>query len=595
MKLRAKILAGFMVAALIAISLGITGLVSILTLEGLTSQIAQFTKEAGRVSVVLNAHYVWRQGLTESVLSGNEFTGSLNPDTCALGQWKNSKEAQNLSDPEIISMLKQIDDPHTFIHNEARNIIVMINDGNMKEAKHYLENVMLPKTTEVISVLANIEARYTSLIGEKGNESARVADLTKSINIGFIVAAAIVCIFLAFYISSMISKPIVVITEYMKKASSTGDLTLGQAEIEQINKLAQRKDEISELNKGVTAFVERITKVSKELELIAKGDLTVDIDLLSDTDTMGKSMKFTVEGLNSMFEEINNISSHVSNRAKQVAHTATSIADSATHMAGSAQVLAEGSTKQAESVEKLSSSITEISKRTQANTDMTGQASKLADTIINKVEIGNHQMEEMTKAVNDITEASKSVSNIMETINGIATQTNLLSLNAAIEAARAGEHGRGFAVVAEEVRKLAAQSEKAAKETSSIIQNSILKAELGARVAGEMAVSLTEIVASINESSRLIMEIARVSEEQSASIVQININIDEVSKIVEQNSSVAEQSAAAAEESAAASEESAAAAEGMSSDTNILEKLLSQFRLKNNSSMSSNLPSTRKY
>jgi len=208
------------------------------------------------------------------------------------------------------------------------------------------------------------------------------------------------------------------------------------------------------------------------------------------------------------------------------------------------------------------------------------------------VEKGNRQMDEMTKAVTDITEASKSVSNIMETINGIATQTNLLSLNAAIEAARAGEQGRGFAVVAEEVRKLAAQSERAAKETSSIIHNSIQKAELGSRVAGEMAASLMEIVASINESNRLIMEVAKVSEEQSTSISQINVSINQVTEIVEQNSRVAEQSAVTSEKSAAASEESASAADEMSSDANVLEKLISQFKLKGSGSTSRSLPAT---
>ncbi|MDR1735384.1 MAG: methyl-accepting chemotaxis protein, partial [Oscillospiraceae bacterium] len=131
------------------------------------------------------------------------------------------------------------------------------------------------------------------------------------------------------------------------------------------------------------------------------------------------------------------------------------------------------------------------------------------------------------------------------------------------------QHGKGFAVVAEEVRSLAAKSAEAANDTSGLIANSMEKAELGARIADDTAASLVEIVSGINESSQIVTEIAKSSEEQSLGIAQINRGIDQVAQVVQQNSATAEESAAASEE--------------MSGQANMLEELISQFKLKGQS------------
>jgi len=288
------------------------------------------------------------------------------------------------------------------------------------------------------------------------------------------------------------------------------------------------------------------------LKAISGGDMSVNIDLRAPNDTIGTELSVMVKNLNDMFVDI-----HAA--TKQAAAGSRQTADGA-------QSLAQGSTAQADNVAQLSSSIVEIAQRTKDNAEMAGRAANLAGTIMQNAEKGSRQMDEMTSAVKEINEASQSISKIIKVIDDIAFQTNILALNAAVEAARAGQHGKGFAVVAEEVRNLASKSADAARDTGSLISNSMEKAELGSRIAGETAESLAQIVSGISESNDIVSSIAASSEEQSHGIEQINRNIDLVAQVVQQNSSTAQESAAASVE--------------MSRQSAILEELISKFKLK---------------
>ena len=381
-----------------------------------------------------------------------------------------------------------------------------------------------------------------------------------------VLILALAALLIYFFVSRMISKPLFTLSAFMKKAGATGDITLSSADVENIGKLAQIKDEIGQAIGGSAAFVGHVTNIARDLEMIADGDLTADVTLLSDADTMGKSMKQMVDKLNNMFAEIQLSTNQVSAGSKQVAN--------------GAQTLAQGSTEQAASIEELSSSIAEIAERTKTNATTANKTAKLSATIKENAEKGSHQMDEMIMAVGEINEASRSISKIIKTIDDIAFQTNILALNAAVEAARAGQHGKGFAVVAEEVRNLASKSAEAARDTGGMIQNSMEKAELGSRIAGETAASLKEIVSGINESSHLVEEIAKSSEEQSLGISQINTGIDQVAQVVQQNSATAQESAAASEE--------------MSGQSELLQQLIGQFKLKENSSRYPSLPAAER-
>jgi methyl-accepting chemotaxis protein len=314
----------------------------------------------------------------------------------------------------------------------------------------------------------------------------------------------------------------------------------------------QTDDELGVLaddfNKFIASTQEQVTVLSK----VAEGNLTTDVTPKSQDDLLSHAINRMTGNTRSLISDINNSALQISIGAKQVADGASS--------------LAQGSTEQAASIQELSASISQIAERTKTNAQTADKTSKLSATIKGSAEKGSHQMDDMINAVGEINEASKNISKIIKTIDDIAFQTNILALNAAVEAARAGQHGKGFAVVAEEVRNLASKSAEAAKDTGDMIQNSMDKAELGARIAGDTAASLSEIVTGINESTHLIDEITTASEEQSSGISQINIGIDQVAQVVSQNSATAEESAAASEE--------------MSGQSDVLQQLIGQFKLK---------------
>jgi methyl-accepting chemotaxis protein len=401
----------------------------------------------------------------------------------------------------------------------------------------------------------------TALIADGDNVSASSlaeASNTTSSTVWLLLAvafmAAVLSVATGLYVASLISKPLAPLTSFMKQAGTTGNISLRPEDVKLIEKYSAVKDEIGQTIDAAAAFVVRVGKVSQVLETVADGDLTSELDPLSDKDVLGLSLQKMTGHLNEMFCNINASSSQVSAGASQVAD--------------GAQALAQGATEQAATIQQLSSAIAEITEKTKANANEAGQASKLADTIKNSAEKGSRQMEEMIGAVKDISQASQDIGQVIKTIDNIAFQTNILALNASVEAARAGQHGKGFAVVAEEVRNLAAKSAEAAKDTETLIANSMEKADLGVRIAGETSSSLSEIVTGINESSDLVSNIATSSEEQSQAISQINSGIEQLAQVVQQNSATAEESAATSEE--------------MSGQSQMLREQIAQFKIKGN-------------
>ena len=355
-----------------------------------------------------------------------------------------------------------------------------------------------------------------------------------------------ICIVFSLFIGKSISRPISAVAETIDKLSH------GEFMTSELDEFMENPDETGILARAMRKLNARLVNLTDNMNEIAEGDLSGEVTLEFEGDHIGGALNHTLETFNVMFGQVGESADTIKLSSKQISE--------------GAQLLAQGSIEQAQTVEQISASVSGIGQKTKENADMAGRAASLAGTIKGKAETGSKQMDDMMSAVGEINEASRNISKIIKVIDDIAFQTNILALNAAVEAARAGQHGKGFAVVAEEVRNLAAKSAEAAKETGEMIQNSMEKAELGAGIAHETAASLTEIVSGINESDRIVSEIARSSEEQTDGIHEINVAIDQVAKVIHQIS--------------ASAEESAATSGTMSEQSATLAELIAQFKLR---------------
>ena len=202
--------------------------------------------------------------------------------------------------------------------------------------------------------------------------------------------------------------------------------------------------------------------------------------------------------------------------------------------------------QQAANLEETASSMHQLAGTVRQNADHAGQANELAGTASSIAMRGGDAVASTGTTMNEISESSNKIVDIIGLIDSIAFQTNILALNAAVEAARAGEQGRGFAVVASEVRMLAQRSAAAAKEIKQLIDDSVAKVEVGNRQVEQASSTMRDIVASVQRVSGIMSEINEATQQQSAGINQVHEAITQMDASTQQNASLVEEAAAAA-------------------------------------------------
>jgi methyl-accepting chemotaxis protein len=296
-----------------------------------------------------------------------------------------------------------------------------------------------------------------------------------------------------------------------------------------------------------------LAQAVRVLEAVGGGDFTVTLEANTQDEVgqMARSLNTAVGNMRQALLEVSESSGSVSEAAQQ--------------LAAASEEVSSGAQEQASSLEETASSLEQMTSTVKQNAENARQASQLASGSRESAEKGGQVVKAAVVAMGEINQASKSIAEIITTIDEIAFQTNLLALNAAVEAARAGEQGRGFAVVAAEVRNLAQRSATAAKEIKGLIQDSVRKVDNGSELVNKSGQTLEEIVQSVKRVTDIVAEIAAASQEQASGIEQVNKATLQMDQVTQGNT--------------AQTEEMSSTAQGLSASAEQLQAMVGRFKL----------------
>lgn len=293
-----------------------------------------------------------------------------------------------------------------------------------------------------------------------------------------------------------------------------------------------------------------------KIRLVAEKDFSFKVQSNSKDEIgqIGNDLNKTLEALNQTLNEVRERAQIVSRASGE--------------LSSGNQDLAQRTEEQASAVEELTSTMEEVSSSVSQVAENLGLGDSLADKTLEVVQEGERAVHQASESIKKSAESSKQMSEIIATVNDIAFQTNLLSLNAAVEAARAGEEGRGFSVVASEVRKLASLSAEEAGNIERLIAENNKRTEEGAREIEKASTILKMIVDNTHQTNQLVQENSSAMRQQNVATDEIQSTLLEINEVTQQNSSLVE--------------EIASSSESMNQEASLLYSLIDEFRLKKN-------------
>lgn len=438
---------------------------------------------------------------------------------------------------ELIDELKKLDSKNIKMLDEIKESFEPYYNTGIEMAKAYIEygpeggNLMMgefDKVAEDINTKVENFVSYANANIEVSSKKVNAAVIQSLITMIIVIfITVIVLVMTQKLITKRVVKPIGIIKD------AAGELANGNLKI-QIDYVSEDEigalaTEIKDMIQSLNSYISDILHCMKEME---HGNLNVNMNanFKGDFISLEKSITNFINSINDTMRKVNQSTNRVSNGSEQILEVA--------------QTLAEGAVEQNTSIEKLSSNIIEMAQHVKKESEIAEKANKMVELVGKETIKGMEQMEHMIQAMNQIAGSSNEIVKIIRSIEDIASQTNLLSLNASIEAARAGEAGRGFAVVAGEVANLASESVEAVNHTTALIDNSRQAVGKGSNIVEETAEVLKKVESGVKQIIDIMHSIVQTSKKQAKFIESITTEVTQISQVVMTVSATAEESEA---------------------------------------------------
>ena len=426
--IRKQIMLGYSRIILVVFLLVALLLVSLFLIRRDYRAVSRSQDNRASTQAALAKHYEWLELFSESLQDGSTFQGSLDHNTCLLGQWIAGVNKSDLSNPSIARSFENIQYPHEQMHTLAAGIVQLAKSDQEAAYNQFIRDVK-PLVSDVILGLEDIASGYQKIAVQT---SAQLEQLIFIMLIVCVVGVLIGLGLAAFYgnrSAKQISGPVTAVAQWTER------LSMGSTQIEIDRKLLEDNEgnEIGAMIHSFQKMVDSIQENVRVVQRLAQRDMTVFVNIRSDEDSLGNNLYHLVQSNDFMLAKIIKIG--------------LSVAESSRQIADASQVLADTAMQQSAAVQEVTDSMDVTRDLVQQNSEEMENATKISETIRQNVRESNEKMSLLVQSVDDINKSSHKIANVIKLIDDIAFQTNILALNAAVEAARAGEAGKGFAEI----------------------------------------------------------------------------------------------------------------------------------------------------